>query len=97
MLVLNANPKVARRELHLALSEDGKTFTRLARLYVPTPPPVSEPVSRINQKFRAGIASLQYPHAIEHDGHLLIALSRLKTQIEAFRYSLDDVAALLKK
>jgi len=97
VLVLNANPKVARRELYLALSEDGKTFTRLARLDVPTPPPVSEAVSRINQKFRAGIASLQYPHVIEHDGHLFIAFSRLKTQIEVFRVPLDDVAALLKQ
>ena len=97
VLVLNANPKLARRELYLAVSEDGKTFTRLALLDVPTPPPVSESVSRINQKFRAGIASLQYPHAIEHDGRLLIALSRLKTQIEVFSVSLDDVAALLKK
>lgn len=44
-----------------------------------------------------GIASLQYPHAIEHDGYLLIALSRLKTQIEVFRVPLDAVAALLKK
>jgi BNR repeat-like domain len=97
LLVLNANPKVARRELHLAVSEDGKTFTRLALLDVPTPPPVSESVSRINQKFRAGIASLQYPHAIEHDGRLLIALSRLKMQIEVFSVSLNDIAALLKK
>jgi hypothetical protein len=96
VLVLNANPKLGRRELHLAVSEDGKTFTRLALLDVPTPRPVSEAVSRINQKFRAGIASLQYPHVIEHDGRLLIALSRLKTQIEVFSVSLDDVAALLK-
>jgi hypothetical protein len=95
VLVLNANPTVARRELHLAVSEDGKTFSRLARLDVPTPPPVAAEVSRISQKFRAGIASLQYPHVIEHDGHLFIALSRLKTQIEVFRVPLDDVAALL--
>ncbi len=97
VLVLNANPKVSRRELHLAVSEDGKTFTRLALLEVPTPPPVPESVSRIQHKFRAGISTLQYPHVIEHDGRLLIALSRLKTQIEVFSVSLDDVAALLKK
>lgn len=96
VLVLNANPKVGRRELYLAVSEDGKTFTRLARLDVPTPPPVAADVLRINHKFRAGIASLQYPHVIEHDGHLFIALSRLKTQIEVFRVPLEDVAALLK-
>lgn len=96
VLALNANPKLGRRELHLALSENGKTFTRLARLDVPSPPPVSEAIMRINQKFRAGIASLQYPHVIEHDGHLFIALSRLKTQIEVFRVPLDAAAALLK-
>jgi hypothetical protein len=96
VLVLNANPKVARRELHLAVSDNGRTFTRLALLDLPTPPPVAAAVSRIEQKFRAGVASLQYPHVIEHDGHLLIALSRLKTQIEVYRVELDDVAELLK-
>ncbi len=97
ILILNGNPKIARRELHLAVSEDGEIFSRLALLDIPTPPSVSESVFRINQKFRAGTASLQYPHAIEHDGHLLIALSRLKTQIELFSVSLDDVASMLKK
>ncbi len=52
-------------------------------------------VARIQAKFRAGVASLQYPHVIEHEGRLLIAISRLKTQIEVFRVELDDVAALM--
>jgi hypothetical protein len=95
VLVLNANPKVGRRELHLAVSQDGRLFTRLARLDVPTPPPVVADVARIQAKFRAGVASLQYPHVIEHEGRLLIAISRLKTQIEVFRVELDDVAALM--
>jgi hypothetical protein len=35
--------------------------------------------------------SLQYPHVIEHDGHLLIACSREKTAIEVVKVSLDDI------
>lgn len=96
VLVLNANPKIGRRELHLAVSPDGKTFTRLARLDVPSPPSLPNEVSRIAKKFRAGIASLQYPHVIEHEGRLLIALSRGKVQIEVFHVALDDIDLLLK-
>ncbi|MEQ8786341.1 MAG: sialidase family protein [Pirellulaceae bacterium] len=97
VLVLNANPNIGRRELHLAVSSDGRTFTRLARLDVPSPPSVPQDVSRIEKKFSAGIASLQYPHVIEHDGRLLIALSRGKVQTEVFHVDLDDIDAMLEK
>lgn len=40
------------------------------------------------------IASLQYPHMIEHDGALWIVLSRCKLQTEIFRVSLDEVDQL---
>ena len=96
VMVLNANPSVGRRELHLAVSEDGRTFQRLSRLDIPSSPPVHRDISRIEKKFSAGIASLQYPHVIEHDGHLRIALSRGKVQIEVFHVALDDIDALLK-
>ncbi len=96
VVVLNANPKIGRREIHLAVSTDDRTFTRLARLDVPSPPSISTAVSRIEKKFRSGIASLQYPHVIEHDGNLLIALSRGKVQIEVFQVRLDDIDALLR-
>jgi hypothetical protein len=96
IIVLNANPSIGRREIHLAISGDGRTFTRLARLDIPSPPSLPESVSRIEKKFRSGIASLQYPHVIEHDERLLIALSRGKVQTEVFRVRLDDVEALLK-
>jgi hypothetical protein len=36
-------------------------------------------------------------HVIEHDGHVLIALSRGKVQIEVFRVRLDDIDAMLRK
>ena len=97
VLVLNANPKIGRREIHLAVSRDGRTFTRLARLDVPSPPSIPPDVARITKKFSAGIASLQYPHAIEHDGKLLIALSRGKVQTEVFHIRLDDLDALLSE
>jgi hypothetical protein len=78
VLIGNANPQVGRRELYLALSEDGTMFTRLARLDIPSPRP----------------ATLQYPHAIEHDGHLLIAFSRNKAQSEVFQVPLAEIEAL---
>jgi hypothetical protein len=93
VLISNANPKVGRRELHLSISEDGRTFTRMARLDVPSPaaPPGLE---SIWHKFRSGVGSLQYPHAIEHDGRLLIAFSRNKKQTELLRVPLDAIDRL---
>ncbi|MCP4787684.1 MAG: sulfatase-like hydrolase/transferase [Fuerstiella sp.] len=96
IIVLNANPSVGRRELHLAISGNGRTFTRLARLDVPSPTSLPDSVMRIEKKFQSGIASLQYPHVIEHDEQILIALSRGKVQTEVFRVRLDDVDALLE-
>jgi hypothetical protein len=93
VLISNANPQAGRRELHLSLSEDGRTFTRMARLDPPTPTAPAG-LESIWHKFRSGIASLQYPHAIEHDGHLLIAWSRGKKQTEVLRVSLDDIERL---
>jgi hypothetical protein len=95
VLISNANPQAGRRELHLSLSEDGKTFTRMARLDVPTPS-AAPGLENLWQKFKTGTASLQYPHAIEHDGHLFITLSRNKKQTEVLRISLDDVDGLRK-
>ncbi len=93
VLVSNANPKLARRELHLSVSEDGKVFTRMARLDIPAPERTPNQ-EKIWLKFRKGIASLQYPHVIEHEGSLYIAFSRFKWQTEVFRVALDDINAL---
>lgn len=38
--------------------------------------------------------SVQYPHVIEHDGHLLITYSRGKRSIEVIRVALDEVERL---
>ncbi len=97
VLVLNANPAIGRRELHLAISEDGRHFTRLALLDIPTPPVVDDRAAEVWHKFRTGVASLQYPHVIEHDEHLLIAFSRNKHQTEVIHVSLDDVDKLLMR
>jgi hypothetical protein len=94
VLVLNANPTVGRRELHLAISEDGHVFTRLALLDIPSPATVDNRAAEVWHKFRTGVASLQYPHVIEHDDHLLIAFSRNKHQTELLRVSLDDLELL---
>ncbi len=78
VLISNANPSVGRRELHLAVSEDGQTFTRMGRLDIPSDKP----------------STLQYPHAIEHDGHLFIAFSRNKNITELLKLPLDEVDRL---
>jgi hypothetical protein len=78
VLISNANPGLGRRQLFLSITEDGLHFTRMARLDIPSPKP----------------ATLQYPHAIEHNGHLLIAFSRNKTQSEVFQISLGDIEVL---
>jgi hypothetical protein len=75
VLISNANPEVGRRELHLAISDDGLSFTRLAKLEISSSKPTT----------------FQYPHAIEHDGHLFIAFSNKKNITEMIRVSLDDI------
>ena len=61
-----------------AISEDGLVFTRMALLDIPSMRP----------------GTLQYPHAIEHDDHLLITFSRNKAQSEIFKVSLKDINGL---
>ncbi|MBC8351054.1 MAG: exo-alpha-sialidase [Planctomycetes bacterium] len=97
VLVLNANPKVGRRQLHLAVSKDDRHFTRMALLDIPSPPSIDDRASEVWHKFRTGVASLQYPHVIEYEEHLLIAFSRNKHQTEVLRVSLDDVDQLVER
>lgn len=94
VMVSNSNPQLGRRQLHLSISRDGETFTRMALLDIPAPP-APDGFESIWKKFSYGIASLQYPHVIEREGYLWIALSRCKLQTEIFRVALDDVDALL--
>jgi hypothetical protein len=42
-----------------------------------------------------GTGTFQYPHAIEHNGEILIPFSRDKRSIELFRVSLDSIDAIL--
>lgn len=78
VLISNANPKWARREMYLSLSEDGLTFTKMARLVIPS----------------KKATTFQYPHAIEHDGHLLIVFSQKKLQSEVLKVPLSAIEAL---
>ncbi len=95
VMISNANPKWGRRQLHLSISEDGKNFNRMAELILPTPP-VAENIDSLWKKFSQGIGSLQYPHVIEHEDYLWIALSRNKLQTEILKVSLDDIDKLLQ-
>jgi len=86
-LVSNANPK-GRNPLCLSTSADGVTFTRMGRL----PVPVDAAGGAFDAAHTSG--SVQYPHVIEHDGHLLITYSRGKRSIEVIRVALDEVERL---
>jgi hypothetical protein len=77
-MISNANPQRGRREMYLSLSEDGLTFTKMARLVIPA----------------AKATTFQYPHAIEHDGHLLIVFSQKKMQSEVLKVPLEAIEAL---
>lgn len=94
ILVSNANPQIARRELHVSATLDGETFTTMAKLDIPSPP-MPQGFEPMAKKFSQGIVSLQYPHVIEHDGALWIAFSRGKVQTEIFRIPLDSIDAIL--
>jgi len=89
VLISNANPR-GRNPLCLSTSDDGVTFTRIARLPIPDPPRETEFLAD-PRRGSTRYESLQYPHAIEHDGRLLIAFSRRKQVIEVVRVSLDEV------
>lgn len=87
VLISNANPTpLQRNPLCLSLSADGVTFTRMARLPVPTSPEDSLP----RQGVRKAVG-FQYPHAIEHDGYLWVVYSRNMTTIEVIKLSLDEL------
>jgi hypothetical protein len=77
-MVSNANPVAGRQQMFLSISEDGLVFSHMALLDIPSP----------------RRATLQYPHVIEHDGHLLIAFSRNKNIIEVLKIPLQEVDAL---
>jgi predicted neuraminidase len=45
--------------------------------------------------YLVGSLHVDYPHVIEHDGHLMIAFSGAKQTVEVLKVSLDDLDALL--
>jgi hypothetical protein len=78
---VGGSPMLAgRRSLYVSLSEDGLTFTKMARLMIPM----------------TKTTTFQYPHAIEHDGHLFIAFSQRKMQTEMLKVTLASIEALRK-
>lgn len=90
VLISNANPAPEQRiPLCLAVSEDGITYTRLARLPVPTAPQDFRP--RTGARKAAGF---QYPHAIEHDGRIQVIYSRDMKTVETIQVSLDVIDRL---
>ncbi len=95
VLINNANPE-KRNPLCLSISYDGLVYTAMARL------PVPAHIDGVtwesgSQNMEAGYESLQYPHAIEHDGHLLITFSRRKQTVEILKIALEELERLLIK
>ncbi|HOL49075.1 MAG TPA: hypothetical protein PLW07_00695, partial [bacterium] len=74
----NRNMNILRRQMHLSVSTDGRVFTGIARIDIPTD----------------GKATLQYPHAMEYKGQLLIAFSRNKKIIELITIPLERIEKL---
>ena len=92
VIISNANP-AQRNPLCLSTSDDGVTFTRMARLPIPDELKDGEFVAG-SRYGSTKYESFQYPHALEHDGQLLIAFSRKKQAIEVIKVSLDELDRL---
>jgi len=70
---------IGRNPLCLSVSRDGLVYTGMAVLPIPA-----------NER-----ESLQYPHAVEHDGQLLVVFSRGKQTVEIVKIPMSAVDALL--
>lgn len=79
VLISNANPK-GRNPLCVSTSDDRVTFTQMASLPIPDA--------------SGNRDTLQYPHAIEHNNHLVIAFSRNKESIEVVKVPLGEIERL---
>jgi hypothetical protein len=89
-LVSNPNPK-GRNPLCVSLSKDGLVFTRMAAL------PIPERLSDAPWPEDGANDSLQYPHAIDHAGSILIAFSRRKRTVEVVEIPRAELDSLLAK
>jgi hypothetical protein len=92
VIISNANP-AQRNPLCLSTSDDGVTFTCMARLPIPDELKDGEFVTG-SRYGSTKYESFQYPHAIERDGQLLIAFSRKKQTVEAIKVTLDELDRL---
>ena len=92
VLISKTNP-AQRNPLCLSTSDDGVTITRMARLPIPDELKDGEFVTG-SRYGSTKYESFQYPHALEHDGQLLIAFSRKKQAIEVIKVSLDELDRL---
>lgn len=90
-MVSNPNPK-ARNPLCLSLSKDRLVYKRMAVIEIPAK------LKKTDWQYRKGYhtdyEALQYPHAMEHDGSLIILFSRRKQTIESVKIPMEDVNKL---
>jgi hypothetical protein len=93
LMISNPNPR-GRNPLCLSTSSDGMVFTRMARL--PIPDQLDQlPTLSGSRADSSTHDSLQYPHVIEHEGHLLVAFSRRKQTVEVVKIPLAVVDAIV--
>ena len=93
-LVSNPNPR-GRNPLCLSLSRDGLVFDRMLRLPIPEDIGIEWQLDSRDPSARS--ETFQYPHVIEHDGHLLIAYSRRKQTVEVVKIPLAEIRKHLAK
>jgi len=91
-MLSNARPE-ARYPLCLSLSKDGLVYQRMAVIDIP------EKINKSHWYARKGYLhsayeAHQYPHAMEHDGSLMILFSRRKQKVESLKISLEHFEKL---
>lgn len=86
--VLVSNAGRRRNPICLSTSDDGVTFTRMARL----PVPATAAGGALDIENDSG--TYQYPYVLERGGYLYIAYSRDVKTIEILRVALDEVDRL---
>ena len=90
-MVSNPNPK-ARNPLCLSLSKDGLVYKRMAVIEIPAK--LEKTDWQYRKHYHTDYEAFQYPHAMEHDGSLIILFSRRKQTIESVKIPMEDVNKL---
>jgi hypothetical protein len=81
----NFDPVIGRKRLHVALLDSAFSHASIVKVSLP------------GQVQGKEIPSVQYPHAIEHDGNLYVVYSRSKTAIELAIIPMPELERVLRE